>query len=137
LLCSGLGLAMESVTVDTEAPFRADGLVGAIKSALLDAKCEMDDLDFRITDVSGEQYYFKEAALALTRTLRTRKENFYIWHPADCIGEVGAAIGPTLLSVALAGSQKAYTYGNNMLCHLGNDGGQRSAAILNYQGVGQ
>lgn len=136
LLCSGLGLAMEAVSVDTEAPFRADGLVAAIKQALADARCEMGDLDFRITDVSGESYYFKEAALALTRTLRKRKEHFYIWHPADCIGEVGAAIGPALLSVALTGSKKGYTHGDNMLCHFGNDKGQRAAAVLNYRSTG-
>jgi len=133
LVCNGLGFAIEEVTIDTEAPFRADGLTKAIKEALIEAQCEMGDLDFRITDISGEQYYFKEAALALSRTLRTRKEHFYIWHPADCIGEVGAAIGPAMIAVAFDGSQKAYTHGNNMLCHFGNDLGQRAVAILNYQ----
>ena len=49
---------------------RADGLATAIKGALADAGCEMHDMDYRITDLSGEQYYFKEAALALSRTLR-------------------------------------------------------------------
>ena len=35
----------------------------------------MHDFDYRITDLSGEQYYFKEAALALSRTLRQSKES--------------------------------------------------------------
>ena len=136
LVCNGLGLAIEKATIDADIPFRADGLVSAIKHALVDAECEMADLDFRITDSSGAQYYFKEAALALTRTLRTRKEHFYIWHPADCIGEIGAAIGPVLLSVANAASQKDYAYGRNILVHVGNDAGQRGAVILNFQSSG-
>jgi 3-oxoacyl-[acyl-carrier-protein] synthase I len=136
LLCSGLGFAVEAATVSGEEPLRAEGLTSAIKAALADARCEMGDLDFRITDSSGEQYYFKEATLAVARTLRQRKANFYIWHPADCIGEVGAAIGPAILATALAGSRKSYTYGPNMLAHTGNDAGQRAATILRYQAEG-
>lgn len=64
-----------------------------------------------------------------------RKEFFHIWHPADCIGEVGAAIGPAMLVVTLAASRKAYGDGPNILCHLGNDAGQRAAALLSYQPV--
>jgi 3-oxoacyl-[acyl-carrier-protein] synthase-1 len=93
-------------------------------------------MDFRITDNSGEQYYFKEAALALSRTLRTRKEEFDIWHPADCIGEVGAAIGTAILAKALAACRNAYTRGNNILVHSGNDAGRRTAGVLCYYGVG-
>ncbi|MET0081189.1 MAG: hypothetical protein ABW119_22270, partial [Candidatus Thiodiazotropha lotti] len=92
LKCEGLGFAVESAHVDSEEPLRAEGLTAAIKASLSDAGCEMGDLDFRITDVSGEQYYFKEASLALSRTLRSRKDKFDIWHPADCIGEVADAL---------------------------------------------
>ena len=36
----------------------------------------MHDLDYRITDLSGEQYYFKEAALALGRIgMRSARTN--------------------------------------------------------------
>lgn len=134
LRCYGVGYASERVTVETQEPFRADGLTQAIRAALAEAGCEMRDLDFRITDSSGEQYYFKEAALALSRTLRVRKERFDIWHPADCIGEVGAAIGAAMLAVALAGCRKAYAAGNNILWHLGNDAGHRAAAVLRFEG---
>jgi 3-oxoacyl-[acyl-carrier-protein] synthase-1 len=132
LLCAGIGLGIESVTVYTEEPFRADGLTQAIKAALADAGCDLGDLDFRITDNSGEQYYFKEASLALTRTLRRRKEQFHIWHPADCVGEVGAAIGPAILAVLIAALRKGYAPGPNVLFHIGNDAGQRAALVLRH-----
>jgi 3-oxoacyl-[acyl-carrier-protein] synthase I len=133
LLCLGVGTGIETATEASGLPLRADGLVQAIKVALAEADCGLEAMDFRITDVSGGQYSFKEASLALARILRKRKEAFDIWHPADCIGEVGAAIGPIILAVGLAATRKAYGPGNNILCHLANEDGNRTAIILSYQ----
>jgi 3-oxoacyl-[acyl-carrier-protein] synthase-1 len=129
----GLGFATESASILTEAPLRADGLHQAIAKALLDADCAIDDLDFRITDISGEHYYFKEATLALQKTLRRRRAEFDIWHPAECIGEVGSAIGPAMLAVAAASGHKAYAPGRGLLIHAANDGGERVAAVARYE----
>jgi 3-oxoacyl-[acyl-carrier-protein] synthase-1 len=128
--CLGIGQGQEQATMLSEQPLKADGLVMAIKHALADAGCSMGDLDFRITDLSGEQYGFKEASLALTRTLRQRKEHFYIWHPADCIGEVGAAIVPVMLGVFLTSTRKNYSLGSMVLCHGANDGVERMALVM-------
>jgi 3-oxoacyl-[acyl-carrier-protein] synthase-1 len=130
LLVQGVGFGLEKATIEAEEPLRADGLVEAIKKALAMAGMTMGDLDFRITDANGEQYLFKEAALALSRTLRTRKEEFDIWHLADCLGEIGAATVPAALAVALAAAEKDYAPGKRMLCHFGNDGGRRAAVIV-------
>lgn len=133
LHCIGMGFAIEKATIDAELPLRGDGLSAAIKAAEADAGCTIGATDFRITDLSGEQYYFKEAALALSRTLRERKAFYDIWHPADCFGEVGAGIGPATLVVLQDAMQKAVTPGNRVLKHLGNDNGKRAALILSYQ----
>jgi len=130
-LC-GLGFAKESATIDTEQPLRGEGLALAIRHALADAGCELHDLDYRITDLSGEQYYFKETALALLRLLRVRRAQLDVWHPAECIGETGSVSGVATLVVADAACRKAYAPGAGALCHAGNDGGQRIAAILRY-----
>ncbi len=133
LLCTGIGFGREVAHVDSEAPLRADGLTQAIKAALSDAGGQMHDMDFRITDNSGEQYYFKEAALALSRTLRQRKEAFDIWHPAECAGEMGATSGAAIISAAQAACQKHYAQGHRILAHMSNDAGQRSAISLQYR----
>jgi 3-oxoacyl-[acyl-carrier-protein] synthase-1 len=137
LLCLGVGSGVERATEQSELPLRADGLVQAIRAALTEAGCSLGAMDFRITDVSGGQYSFKEANLALTRILRERQEEFDIWHPADCIGEVGAAIGAVILVVCLAATRKAYAPGNNILCHLANEDGNRVAIVLSYKSVGR
>lgn len=126
----GIGFGKEEATIESEKPLRADGLVQAIKEALSGAGLTMGKLDYRITDISGEQYYFKEACLALTRILRDRKEEFDIWHPADCIGEVGAAVVPCVLGIASSASRKGYALGDNLLCHFANDNGERAAMVL-------
>jgi 3-oxoacyl-[acyl-carrier-protein] synthase-1 len=132
LLCTGIGFGRELAHIDSEEPLRAEGLSQAVKAALTDAGCQMRQMDLRITDLSGEQYYFKEAALALSRTLRVRKEAFDIWHPAECTGEVGAASGVAIVSSALAACDKHYTPGPNILAHMANDAGQRAALCLQY-----
>jgi 3-oxoacyl-[acyl-carrier-protein] synthase-1 len=130
LLCLGIGAGQEKATVDSEEPLRADGMVQAFKAAFADAGKTMADVDYRVTDCNGEQYFFKEAALAVARTLRVTKEQFGIWHPADCIGEVGAAAGPCALGVALAAARKNYAPGPNPLCHLSGEDGERVAMML-------
>jgi 3-oxoacyl-[acyl-carrier-protein] synthase-1 len=130
LLCSGLGFGTEPAHIDSEEPLRGDGLVRAIKAALGEAGCEMHHLDFRITDLSGEQYYFKEAALALSRILRVRKSEFDLWHPAESVGESGAASALASLVVAEAACRKDYARGPNILWHSAADDGNRAAAVL-------
>ena len=130
IILQGLGFGTENATQNSEKPLRADGLVEAVKSALADAGCAMSDVDYRITDISGSQYQFKEASLAVLRTLRERKEEFNIWHPADCIGEVGSAIGGIMLCVVLVAHRKLYKQGDKVLCHMGNYDGKRAALIL-------
>jgi len=132
LSIDGLGFATEQASVEKTDPLRADGLSRAIFSALDEARCQMHDMSFRLTDISGEQYYFKEAALALARTLRRRKEEFDLWHPAESIGEVGSAIGPSLLAVAEAAARKRYAPGPAVLFHASNDEGQRAAMVGRY-----
>jgi 3-oxoacyl-[acyl-carrier-protein] synthase-1 len=131
-LCTGIGFALEPNSIQSEEPLRADGLTQAVRLALAEADIEFGHLDFRIADLSGESYYFKEATLAMSRILRTRKEQFDIWHPAECIGETGAVVGLAMFAQARAACLKAYAPGPNILCHASNDAGERLAAIVRY-----
>lgn len=134
LICYGAGSGHEQATIDSEQPLRADGLVQAVQAAFADAARTYEQVDYRLTDANGEQYWFKEAALALTRTLRQRKEQFDLWHPADCIGDVGAATVPCVLSVAQAAAAKAYAPGPGVLCHFSSDGALRMALVCGTEG---
>lgn len=132
LWCMGMGNAMEPAPIGSDRPFRADGTTAAIKTALSEAQIGQEDIDYRITDANGEQRFFREAALACTRAVRYKRDILDIWHPADCIGEVGAATVPVALGVALAAAQKNYSPGSTVLMHWGNDSGERSALVAQY-----
>lgn len=134
LLCTGIGFGRESASIESGLPLRADGLSQAIKAALTDAQCDLGDIDFRITDLAGEHYYFKEASLALSRALRHRKEEFDLWHPAECTGEIGATAGISMLALAWAACRKGYAKGPGILLHLSNDDGPRAALTLRHVG---
>jgi len=139
----GAGYGTEPAPLGSDKPFRADGMVEALRKAFEGAERGYEHVDYRMTDLSGEQFYFKEAALAMTRTMRVRKENFFIWHPADCVGQVGAAIVPACLGVALAAARKRFApkpvapsiADGGVLCHFAADGPERAALILAHGSV--
>lgn len=135
LLCTGVGSGVEPAHINSEEPLRADGLTQAIRAALAESGLQMHDMDCRITDNTGEQYYFKEAALTLSRILRVRKEEFDIWHPGECTGEIGAASGISVVALARAACEKGFAKGHNILTHSSNDTGLRAALTLQYRNV--
>ncbi|MEO1017783.1 MAG: hypothetical protein AAFY56_08825 [Pseudomonadota bacterium] len=128
--CRALGFAMEPTPISESQPLRGDGLHAAITEALQAAQCDWESINLRIADVSGEHYRFREAAIAMMRSLRTHKEELDMWHPADCIGEIGAAALPVMLGVALDAKQKGYAPEGHILLHLSNDDGRRAAMVL-------
>ena len=58
---------------------------------------------------------------------------FDLWHPIEYIGDVGAAIGPIVLGVALHAGQKGYGIGPTVLCTFGNDNGERAAVVTTFR----
>ena len=133
LTCTGIGFGSEPAHIESDDPLLGRGMAITISEALQEAACEIQEIDFRITDVSGEQYYFKEASLAVARLLRVRKEEFDIWHASECIGETGAVAGLVGIAVAEAACRKAYAPGRRILWHAANDDGQRTAAIFEFR----
>ena len=132
LVLVGLGFGVEKAPIQSELPLRANGLAAAIRNAVEDTGYSFDRLDFRVTDLSGEQYYFREATLALARLARAPKEEFDLWHPADCIGEVGAAIGGAAVNIVWHSLENEYAPGTTVLAHFSNDDGKRAAMIMTY-----
>jgi 3-oxoacyl-[acyl-carrier-protein] synthase-1 len=128
--CVGIGFGTEDAVVDSDKPLRGDGLTSAINHALTDAGCALHELDLRVTDLSGEQYYFKEASVALSRSLREHKESLPLWHPAESCGEGGAIAGPVCVAVAARAASMGYAPGPGALLHFAADDGARGALIM-------
>ena len=129
----GLGFAVEHAKINSGLPLRADGLRSAINASLQETDCQLHELEYRITDMTGEHYYFKEASLALSRTLKKVVPEFDILHPSECVGELGAAAGHVMLCYQNYYSSRGG--GNRVLAHFADTDGKRSAAVLSYGGI--
>ena len=127
---SGTGLADEPAPLHSGDVLRAEGLCQAIRAAAAEAQTRVCDTDFRLSSANGEEYWFREASLAQTRALEAVRPSQPLWHPADHIGEVGAAVGGAIVVMAHYAFAKGYALGPRALAQLSNDDAQRAAFIL-------
>ncbi len=134
LACLGVGFGVEPSGHDPQAPLRGDGYKSAFSAAFHQAGCGWSSIDYRLTDLAGERVRFKEAALALARSMRVLKPRLDLWHPAECTGDLGAATLPSLLCVASAAARKRYAPGPGVMIHLAGEEGQRAAIVARASG---
>jgi 3-oxoacyl-[acyl-carrier-protein] synthase-1 len=130
LVCHGLGFDREESTVISDEPTRGEALANAIRLAASECDWEIGAIGVQISDLSGEQYFFREASLARSRCARLGSDQLDLWHPAESVGEVGAAAGLVGLALAMAAFDKGYLPGRRVLCHASSDLGERAAALL-------
>jgi 3-oxoacyl-[acyl-carrier-protein] synthase-1 len=128
----GLGLARENASIYNEAdePLRGDGLTTAYRHALKEAGIEMNQLGFRISDLIGEQYWFKQTALASLRLVRGAHDFQDLWSLGESLGNIGAAAVPVMIGMALVAARKGYAAGNPVLIEASEDSGACGAAIF-------
>jgi 3-oxoacyl-[acyl-carrier-protein] synthase I len=127
---AGIGGSKEAALITSDAPNVGEGLAQAIKAALVAAQLEMIDIDWRISDLTGERYGFRETNYALAKLLRGRKEFLHLWHCMDSLGDTGATAGICMLVRAMAAFLKHYDFGPNVLCQSSAESGQRAAVVL-------
>lgn len=138
LRLTGLGLAREAAFIyngmgegeGEHLPLRGDGMTSAYRAALDEAKVDLAHVEYRISDLIGESYWFKQTALASLRLERGRKEFQDLWSPGENVGNIGAAAVPVMLGMALAAVQKGYAGGSPVLVEAAGDDGACGAAVL-------
>ena len=129
--------ANEPAPVGSGEPFRAEGMSRAVGRALELAGSAFGSIGYRLSDLNGEHYKFKEATFVAGRhDSGKRTEPLEEWHPIEFIGEIGAGIVPCMLGYALHATLGEYEPGALALCHAGSDGGLRSAAVLRHPTTG-
>lgn len=65
-----------------------------------------------------------------TRCLGGLPHGWQLWHPADCLGDTGAASGPTLICLAVRAFQRGYGGPGGALVTSVSDRGERAAACI-------
>jgi 3-oxoacyl-[acyl-carrier-protein] synthase-1 len=140
-----LGLGHEHEPLDpaegaTQAT-QAQALSRAWRSALEQARVPFHDIAFTLSDLNGERHKFKEAAIAAGRNDRVPPEGrsrrikglVELWHPSECLGEIGAAISPCLLAWALEAGRRGYAPSRHTLIHASEDDGARLAIVAAFE----
>ncbi len=137
VVIAGVGEGEETAVIgDEEQILMGQGLAQAIVNASDDAGIPVHDTAFRVASISGEDYFFREASLAQHRTLKQKVAEQRLWHPADSIGEVGAAVGGAMVVMVYYAFVEHYAPGNTVLCHISNDNRQRGAFIMQHREQG-
>lgn len=127
----GLGFDRETATIESTAPFQGRGLTRAVQQALAQAGVALREIAYRLTDLSGEHYKFKEAAFVAGRLNGGKRSvPLDLWHPVEYLGEIGAAALPCLLAQAMHATEEGYAPGPLALCHVGSDAGERAALVV-------
>ena len=79
--------------------------------------------------LNGENFGAKEWGVAYMRNSGHFEEEIKIEHPADCIGDVGAALGPVMIEIAVAGMNRGYIEAP-CLVWCSSDYGQRAGVVI-------
>jgi 3-oxoacyl-[acyl-carrier-protein] synthase-1 len=137
LRLTGLGLAREAAHIYNRAdedgrdlPLRGDGMTRAYQIAMDQAQVDLAHVEYRISDLIGEQYFFKQATLASLRLERGRTPFQDLWSPTESLGNIGAAVVPVMLAQLLTAELRGYAPGSPALMEGSGDDGACGAAVL-------
>lgn len=127
-----LGLGFEKGHMYSPETYRGDGLseaFGALFAGLGPAGSGAPPIRTVFTSFNGESFWAKEWGVAYLRNQARFVERFRVEHPADRIGDTGAAAGPLLLGLAAIGLSRGYLK-DPCLVFCSSDRGARGAAIV-------
>lgn len=121
-------------TAGTDTPNRAEGLSAAIRAAR--GGSPLRAMPLVICDLNGDRMRALEWAMVQTRVLgdlRWQDEfptSGETWHPADCIGDTGAASGGLDCVWAVEALRRGYAMTDRVLVWGASDGELRAAAVF-------
>lgn len=122
-----VGLADESGFIESSEPYHGNGLDLAFKDAI--ANSASSNISHVYSSMNGEHYWVKELGVAMTRSHQLFADDNIVVHPVDCLGDMGAALGSTMLSLS---ALKLFSAPNERkhLVYCSSDGVKRSAVVV-------
>jgi len=119
----------DEATAGTDDPNQGVGLTTALREAA-GAAGGFEVPPLVVCDLNGDRYRASEWSMAAIRTLGTLHGDMSLWHPADCIGDPGAASGIVNIVWAVAAFGKRYAPAERALIWGASEGPARGAAVL-------
>ncbi len=115
-------------TVGTDEPNQSVALGSALRTARKEGGITVPPLV--VCDLNGDRYRAMEWGLASVRALGDLHGDINIWHPADCIGDTGAASGVLNIVCGVTGFLKGYARAERILVWGASEGKSRAAVVL-------
>jgi 3-oxoacyl-[acyl-carrier-protein] synthase-1 len=125
-------------TAGTDDPNQGVGLTRAIREARAAAR-RFESLPAILCDLNGERYRAMEWGLVRIRAIDDIRYlpdgpgAADLWHPADCIGDTGAASGALNAILAITAMRKGYAKADRALIWGASNGPLRTTAILSRE----
>jgi len=110
-------------------PYKGEGLARAVQAALAQRNGTTGKIATVFSSMNGENHFAKEWGVAYIRNTDSIENEFRIEHPADCIGDTGAAAGPIMVGLAMRGLTKQYLTGP-ALVYASSDRALRAACVV-------
>lgn len=121
------GLADEPGYRYSRQPYQGDGLSDAMREAINGHAGAPIRTVFG--SLNGENFGAKEWGVAASRNQAALADPLRFEHPADCFGDVGAAVGPVLAGIVAMGL-RAGAFPGPALVWCSSEGRQRAAATI-------
>lgn len=128
-MLGGFGSGKEPVAADSGMPGSGKGLADAVRLAIGEGK-EAGAIEWVACDLNGMSGRAYEWGLCRVMLSGSFKGLKHVWHPADCLGDVGAASGAVLVSLAGRAFRKGYAPAGRCLIFCAADNGDRAALVL-------
>lgn len=117
----------ETAHLYSSEPGKGEGLDKAVKGAL--QNYNGPNIGKVFSTHNGEAYWSKELGVMLTRNNSRMSEDVVVEHPADCLGDMGAASSAGLIVLAAMDLLKNKAYTSHLTC-ASSDHQHRAAVLL-------
>jgi 3-oxoacyl-[acyl-carrier-protein] synthase-1 len=124
------GVAHEPVSPASGQPCNGLGLGQAISTTLAGLTDRGAHTGLILCDLNGELYRAEEFSKMVPRALHHLQQPWRLWHPADCIGDTGAASSAISVCVGARALARGYAGTDNVLVCASSDEGLRGSVYL-------
>jgi 3-oxoacyl-[acyl-carrier-protein] synthase-1 len=108
-------LAMERYRIGEDAPVTGESLSNVLRAAV-DGAGGPKQFQQIMIDLNGQRARFLEWATVETRCMHAFPRGWKLNHPADCLGDIGAAFVPMALGLLARSYERDYGVGPTALC---------------------
>ena len=127
-MVSPVSTGFEEGHLYSEKPYQGNGLADAFEEFFTQSGVK-EPIEEVYSSMNGENHWAKEWGVAFMRNQTSFNPEHSIFHPADCFGDTGAAIGILLTSIAATGISKGNS-NSPCLITCSSDFGERAVVAV-------